>query len=224
MYLLMALSGYGLTCYGTFVLLPLVVVATEVLRRKLENSTLTITLLDIQRVTSFALLFGAPMFLWSACVIAINRKIFFYEAEVCGQFSWIKTIYYEKGIMGVVTKWVSNFYTALSYGIKFVPITFVLGAVSFGFLKKHKLRISLKLKKLAIICGSISLLYTVFFAFQGYFASGLSVVIFVPWWIWIAALNQHIEDSGENIWLYQKIFFVLILGQGIYTVPNNSSF
>lgn len=224
MYLLMVLSGYGLACYGTFLLLPIVAVATEVIRRKLENNKLSLTMNDIKRVTGFAILFCAPMLLWSAYVISINGKIFFYEAEVCGQFSWIKTIYSERGIIALFTQWVTNFYTALSYGFKFIPITLILGAVSLGFLKKYKLSISLKLCKLAILCGCISFLYTVFFAFQGYFSSRLSVVIFVPVWIWIAALNQHIQDSGKNTCVYQTIFFALILGQGIYTVANNNGF
>lgn len=223
MYLLMALSGYGLTCYGTFLLLPVVAIATEAIRRKLEGSKL-LNLCDIKRIAIFAVLFCAPMLLWSAYVISINGKIFFYEAEVCGQFTWIKTVYPEKGIITLLTQWITNFYKVLSYGLKFVPITVVLGIVSFGFFKKYKLSLSIKLKKLAVICVCMSVLYTIFFAFQGYFSSRLSMVIFVPAWIWIAALNQHIEDSGKKTCLYQKIFFAFILGQGIYTVLNNSGF
>ncbi len=224
MYLLMALSGYGLTCYGTFLLLPIVAMSTEVARRKFENNKLSITLLDIKRITIFAILFCAPMLLWSAYVISINGKIFFYEAEACGQFFWIKNVYQEKGILVLVRQWIINFYVTLSNGLKFVPITLILATVSFSFLKKYKLRINEKLCKLAILCICISFLYTIFFASQGYFATRISLVIFIPTWIWIAALNQHIEDSIKDANLCKKIFFTLILGQGIYTVANSSSF
>lgn len=224
MYLLMALSGYGLTCYGTFLLLPIVAVATEAIRRILKNNKLNLTMNDIGKLATFAVLFCMPMLLWSAYVISINGKIFFYEAEVCKQFFWIKTTYYEKGILALFAQWISNFYAALLCGLKFIPITIILGAVSFGFMKKNNLTLTLKLKKLAIFSCCISLLFITFFAFQGFFVPRLSFVAFVPAWIWIAALNQHIEDSIENTCLYQKIFFALILAQGIYTVINNNSF
>ncbi len=224
MYLLMAFSGYGLTCYGTFLLLPVIAIAAELLRRKFADHQLNLSASDLRRVTVFAALFCAPMLLWMAYVISINGKVFFYEAQVCGQFSWMQSTYQEKGILALLVQWVANFWTALQSGLKFVPITLALVGVSLGFLRQGKLSISLRLRKLAIFCSLISLLYTIFFAFQGYFASRLSLVIFVPVWIWIAALNQHIEETAQNPKLYQKIFASLILIQGVYTVFNSHGF
>ncbi len=220
MYSLMVCSGYGLICYGTFILVPIVAVATEIFRRKFVNSNLTVTSEDIKRVIIFAVLFSLPMLLWSAYVISLNGKIFFYEAETCDQFTWILAVYHEKGILGIITRWLNNFYSVLRCGDRFIPVTLALLAVSFGFLKKKSLTINLQLRNLAVTCFLVAFLFATFFSFQGISVYRLSIVIFIPVWIWIAALNQYIEENLVNIGMYKKVFFSLVLVQCVYTVLN----
>ena len=212
-YWLMAALGFGLLCYGTFII-PVIIFGTISLLRHwhLQKS---IPWRALWRLVQYGFIFSAPFVLWCLYVISVKGTIYFHESESCNQFVWMKKTFMTHGLLSMCTKYVNNITSIILSGKEFLPVTLLLCICAYFLVKKEAFTQHFKIASIASISSLL------FLAAMGFFPWRLAFIICMP--IWIAAslaLNTIAAPRKEYIWLT----YLFLIGYGIYLVLSPARF
>ncbi|HVE58570.1 MAG TPA: hypothetical protein VNB22_17180 [Pyrinomonadaceae bacterium] len=215
------LAGLLLMTYGNFlVMIPAIVSAILIqLYRSGKFSFKTATKLCIPAT----LVFGAPMALWSAILIAVNGKVYSHEATVYRQFIWIFDKlsvsfkdFYDQLISFSVLYWTSLYRTVFVFLIALV----LLKTYNFFFQPKNsQSEISASRNSMAGIISIILMLYAGFFWLMGYYGERLAFTL-VPVVLCLIVPELNVWLSQGKALTVKAVYVLLLFCAGIWIYCN----
>jgi len=215
------LGGLLLMTYGNFlVMLPAIILAILIqLYRSEKFSFKKATKLCIPA----ALIFAAPMALWSAVLIAVNGKVYSHEASAYRQFIWIFDKlsvsfkdFYDQLITFTALYWTSVYRTVFVFLIALV----LLKICNFFFQRKSaQTEIPASRSSLAGIIAIILMLYALFFWLMGYYGERLTFTL-VPVVLCLIVLELNVLLSQGKALIVKAVYVLLLFCAGIWIYSN----
>jgi hypothetical protein len=170
-----------------------------------------------------ALIFIAPMAIWSAILIAVNGKVYSHEASAYRQFIWIYdklsisfNDFYAQLIAFTALYWTSIYRTVFAFLIAII----LLKAYNFFFQPKNsQAEILSNRNSMAGIIAIILMLYAIFFWLMGYYSERLTFTL-VPVVLCLIVLELNILLSQSKPLTVKAVYVLLLFCAGIWIYSN----
>jgi len=215
------LGGILLLCYGNFlVLLPALLLAVLIQLFRSNNFSI---LKAAKICVPSAMLFAAPMMIWSTILIAVNGKVYSHEAEVYRQFLWIFdklnvsfAEFYKQFIAFGTLYWTTVYRTVLVFMVAFILIK----TYNFFFqTKSWRNDLMAKNSRKAGVIAIILMLYALFFLLMGYYSERLTFTL-VPVVLCLIVLELSLLLSSAKALTVKTIYVVLLICAGVWIYTN----
>ena len=219
--LISLLGGLLLMTYGNFlVMIPAIILAILMQLYRSGKFSLKVAL---KLCIPAALIFVAPMALWSAILIAVNGKVYSHEASAYRQFVWIfdkllisPTEFYNQLITFTALYWTSVYRTVFAFLIAFI----LLKSYNFFFQpKKAQTEISASRNSTAGIIAIILTLYAGFFWLMGYYGERLTFTL-VPVVLCLIVIELNTLLSQGKALTVKAVYVLLLFCTGIWIYSN----
>lgn len=219
------LGGVLLLCYGNFlVLLPAILLSVLV---QLYRSTNFSILKAAKICAPSAIIFIAPMAIWSAILIAVNGHVYSHEAVVYRQFLWIFdklnvsfAEFYRQFISFASLYWTTVYRTVLVF------------IVAFGLIKTYNIVFQSKnwrdelianTSRKAGVIAIVLMLYALFFLLMGYYSERLTFTL-VPVVLCLIVLELSHLISNAKALTVKAIYVVLLICAGFWIYTNVTTY
>ena len=220
-YLFALLGGLLLMTYGNFLVLCPAIILAVLIRLFRAND------FSVKRAAKIcipaALIFIAPMALWSAVLMALNGSVYSHEASAYRQFIWVFDKlsvsfkdFYEQLIAFSKLYWTSLYRTVFPFLVALV----LLKTYNFVFLRKAAAdEISSGRNSMAGMIAVILMLYALFFWLMGYYSERLAFTL-VPVVLCLLVMELDVLLTRGKALTVKAVYVVLLFCAGFWIYSN----
>jgi hypothetical protein len=220
-YLFALLGGILLMTYGTFLVLCPAIIRAVLIQLYRTDS------FSIKRAAKLcipaALIFIAPMALWSAILIRINGNVYSHEASAYRQFIWIYdklsvsfSEFYNQLIAFSTLYWTSVYRTVLA----FLVAVILIKTYNFFFRRKTgQSETPASRNSMAGMIAVVLMLYALFFWLMGYYSERLTFTL-VPVVLCLIVLELHVLLARARALTVTAVYVVLLFCAGFWIYTN----
>jgi len=220
-YLFALLGGFLLMTYGNFlVMIPAILLAILIQLFRTGNFSLKRA---ARLCIPSALIFVAPMAVWSAILISVNGRVYSHEASAYRQFIWIfdKLLisfgdFYRQLIAFSAIYWTSVYRTVLA----FLVAVLLIKTFNFFFQPKNiQVPQSARNNSMFGIIAVILMLYALFFWLMGYYSERLTFTL-VPVVLCLIVLELNVLMARSRALTVKAVYVVLLFCAGFWIYSN----
>jgi hypothetical protein len=215
------LGGLLLLTYGNFlVLCPAIILAVLIQLYRSGNFSIKRA---VRLCLPAALIFIAPMAVWSAILMAINGGVYSHEASAYRQFIWVFDKlsisfkdFYDQLIAFSTLYWTSIYRTVFA----FLVAVLLIKTYNFFFPGKAAAdEISPRRNSMAGIIAVILMLYALFFWLMGYYSERLTFTL-VPVVLCLIVLELNVLLARSKAFTVNAVYVVLLFCAGFWIYNN----